>query len=189
MFYKKVHFCCSGKILIWILFSDLVQEKDSADVLHTAPYLLLLLVHLRQLLRHSAIVQLLQSSLWRRSDKIGTKQLKLLSYSCDWWTGSFLCAIMNAINQLQEYSTNLTFCEHFQGLCPLYVKKSESACCDKPTPRGQVREVFNPLFLEVGRLFNLAQFDFGSFQCLQFLSHLKLWSSMGKTKPKEAGTY
>ena len=63
MFYKKVYISSSGKMVILKLFSDLVREKDSANVLHTASHLLLLLVHLRQLLRHSVIVQLLQGSL------------------------------------------------------------------------------------------------------------------------------
>ena len=58
--------------------SDVVRQKNPSHVLHAAPHLLLLLFHLRQLLRHPPLVQLLQGFLRWQPHHIGTKQLNLL---------------------------------------------------------------------------------------------------------------
>ena len=76
---------CSKKLRIWgtraplmgtiqmANTSDVVRQKDPSHVLHTAPHLLLLLLHLRQLLGHPTLIQLLQGFLRQQPHHIGTK--------------------------------------------------------------------------------------------------------------------
>ena len=90
--------------------SDLVRKKNPSHVLHPAPHLLLFLLHLRQLLRHPTLVQLLQGFLrqWHQSN-FGSKQFKLHIPAPQRWTG-LGCRFMIVIRCTKyEIETNYMF--------------------------------------------------------------------------------
>ena len=91
--------------------SDVVRQKNPSHVLHAAPHLLLLLLHLRQLLRHPPLVQLLQGFLRWQPHHIGTKQLNLLISSPIWWAGGRYCSCILA----KEFCADLLDRNNFAG--------------------------------------------------------------------------